>query len=135
MWTKKYRNSLISLVYQKLINTYDPDNFLLITEEFWLDDGYSSLDKKVELNLKKDLKNIHSKYLESISRLEKYLQNWNKTYPLSQAVLLTFLYEVDMLKEGFTEQRTALINKYVKFCQSYIDRQNASLIHAILVKL
>lgn len=65
--------------------------------------------------------------------LNKYLQDWGRTYDIVKAILLTYLQELAELKESNKIEVLAqdLVGSYVRLAQDYIGGENTSLVHAV----
>jgi len=161
MWDKNLRLVVIFLIYQSLFYNQD---------ESFFEDSYWSSEFSIFLNtlelegevkeaeVRQELKN----YFNLKPELEKLILNrstdWNKTYSLTKAALLSFCLEKKIvsqdllpkkepivdLEENVTiqtavkpseEPKNPLIKIYLKFTHDYIGEKNVALVHAVLSKL
>ncbi len=149
MWTKNFVICLFSAVYQNIF-LQDSKDFIDIEEKAQMGFDWSVvLDT---LNLSQDLPNTDllqdslTKIVQNESKfeniLQKYLSDSKKTYKIVKAILFTFLQELQEIKKSKEEIPTTLLEyyqpiakKYVRIAQDYIGSENASLVHAITIKV
>jgi transcription termination factor NusB len=130
MWDKNFRLNLIFLIYQSYYSDLHP-TFL---EDFIF--GIENIPELEISNTEKD--NLIEEYNLYLDKkvdyeiiLNQYTKDWKNTYLFVRAILITFLLEKN---SGIIIDKS-VINKYIKICQSYIDSETSSLVHAILVKV
>ncbi len=129
MWSNSTRKVLISAVYEYL---------------FW-----EKLEVRNDFEVEWDsLFNEHNKDNESISiaelsalldnfitnkdsyctKIQKYINDWSKTYDLIKAVLITLVIELEIANPQEPEK---LISKYIRISQNLVGGENPSLVHAV----
>jgi|GEM_PF-7056301 len=121
------------------------------------------LDKLYEINdLDPDFKKVSKEsVIETIELFEKHklefesqllllLTNWNQTYTIVKAILLTCLTEIKSVETTNEKETTQTVNsqsphldsiynqlvgKYLRLAQDYANSQSVSVIHAVLAKV
>lgn len=135
MWTKEFRFCLFSLIYDDLLGYKETDDgfdFESFVESILTE--YKSFKK--ENTAISDLEKQYDSYLKSKAKLETklitYLPDWNKTFAIIKAILITFQLEKQSLK---VFEKDKLVVIYIKFAEDYCASTNVKLIHAVLSKL
>ncbi len=149
MWTKNFAICLFSAVYQNIFSQ-DSKNFIDLKEDSQIVfDWLVVLDT---LNLSQDLPNtdlLQDSLIKIVQNkakfeniLQKYLSDSKKTYKIVKAILFTFLQELEEIKKPKEEIPTTLLEyyqpmakKYVRIAQDYVGGENASLVHAVTIKI
>lgn len=98
-------------------------------------ENISKPEAKLEIS---SLREFYETFLVSESEysvsLQKYLKNWNRTFPDVKACLYTFLLERDSLIKK-SENVSDVVTKYVHLAEDLIGGKNVGLVHAVISKL
>ena len=139
MLSKISREVFIEEVYQFLINPSfsvekDFNNFILLildrSEKNRPEPGFIE-------SLKLELNPLFSLFLEKKDSFEgilmAHLENFEKVPKLIQSILLAFLVEQEFFDIESLKQKN-LINKYIRYCNSYCFLEESKVVHAVLLK-
>lgn len=135
MWTKPFRKSLISGVYENIFRTSlegiatDID-WHMIAEEYSNDEQSVNVD-----DLSKVYEHIQSEHDKYVLSIKKYSKHWDRTYDIIKACLIVFLGELEYTKKTTGSYEQNLVGKYIRLAQDFAGGENPALVHAIASKL
>jgi transcription termination factor NusB len=136
MWSKTFRKSLISAIYEDLFSEsldqfdHNEPSWSQIIEENETQENPLILDNLVEVFV--FYKNNKSEIIDTIQPL---MTTWHKTFDLVKACLVCFCVEVQYTQEQSQEIDTGIVGKYIRLTQSFAGGENPALVHAVTSKL
>jgi transcription termination factor NusB len=134
VWENNFRLFFVQSIYQYLFRLNfgfsDLDFDILFTED-------KDNQKELYLDLlKTEFASWLTSYLSDEQSLKDYLSDTNKTFILTKACILSYIYEFRLLKDQKVEiSNELLIKKYLKIADNLISGKSVSTIHAVLLKL
>ena len=140
MWSKRNRTAICFTIYhdlfwrEKELLQYDHTDEVELT---WLDESIAGdTQDKLDTKLVHRAFEFYRLHQDDVlhAKLDPFLQDRQKTFPIVTAILFTYLIEVELNKT--TEDiASTCVGKYIKLTQDYIAGGNTSLVHAILSKM
>jgi transcription termination factor NusB len=136
MWTKAFRKSLISAIYEDLFSeslesfVHDEPSWFQIIEENESSDDPMSLQDLMDVF---DFYRTHKSSI--ISTIKPLMTTWHKTFDLVKACLVCFCVEVMYTKENNQKLDDGIVGKYIRLTQSFAGGENPALVHAVTSKL
>lgn len=136
MWSKAFRKSLISAIYEDLFSesldefSHLEPSWLAIIEEYETAENPLEVEKLVETFV---FYKTHK--TDIIDTIQPFMTTWHKTFDLVKACLVCFCVEVMLSKTNNNELDPGVIGKYIRITQSFAGGENPSLVHAVTSKL
>lgn len=135
MWTKAFRKSLISGIYQTIFRQSlegleKSVNWDVIVDEY----STSEIEVKKD-DLEKVFVYVDKNFDSYITSIQKYSKNWNRTFDVIKACLVALIVEIEYKKDSNESIETTVVGKYIRLAQDFAGGDNPGLVHAIGSKL
>ena len=138
MWAKEFRFLVFVGLYSFLFweeefsrEDFQKNDLEALKTMFYADSDFTEEEIKKALDF---ILKTHANKSDYKKILLNYLNNWDKTYLLTQSILFTFLAEIGDIQKKEVEKEN-IVGKYIRLTQEMVGGQSTALVHAVASKI